>query len=307
MTKHKPESTMPLEFQQITLQDQERYLALLGRCPQKTSDLSFANIFGWAEEYGLEWRFDENLVWLRQQHPEPLLWAPVGPWNDVDWAALWPRLANASFHRVPEELTEIWRKTFGERMIPSEARGQWDYVYSIPELIELKGNRFHKKKNLLHQFQRNYRAVYHPLDMDCVERVLEMQSNWCTWKECVDSDALEAENTAIERVLKEWDRIPGLMGGALEVEGEIVAYTVAEALTADTVVIHFEKGDTRFKGVYQAINNLFLADAASGFKYVNREQDLDDEGLRKAKLSYNPTHFLKKYGVRFVGAEQSAS
>jgi uncharacterized protein len=111
---------------------------------------------------------------------------------------------------------------------------------------------------------------------------------------------LEAENTAIERVLKEWDRIPGLMGGALEVESEIVAYTVAEALTSDTVVIHFEKGDTRLKGVYQAINNLFLADAATGFEYVNREQDLDDEGLRKAKLSYNPIRFLKKFGVRFV-------
>ncbi|WP_326923850.1 DUF2156 domain-containing protein [Desulfonatronum thiodismutans] len=298
-------ATMPLEFQQITLKDQERYLTFLARCPQITSDYSFANIFGWAVEYGLEWCFEENLVWLRQRRPEPLLWAPVGDWEGVDWTAFRPWLYNAAFHRVPEKLTEIWHEAFGERMIRTEAPGQWDYIYSVPELIELKGNRFHKKKNLLRQFQRNYRAVYHALDMDCVERVLEMQSNWCTWKECADSHALEAENTAIERVLQEWDSIPGLMGGALEVEGEIVAYTVAEALTADTVVIHFEKGNTGVKGVYQAINNLFLADAASGFKYVNREQDLDDEGLRKAKLSYNPICFLKKYGIRFVGAEQS--
>ena len=291
---------MSFEFHPITLDDQNRYLSLLARCPQITSDYSFANIFGWAVEYGLEWRFDENLVWLRQRKPEPLFWAPVGNWQMIDWATLWPDLDTISFHRVPEELTEIWRTTFGERMIRTEAPGQWDYVYSVPELIELKGNRFHKKKNLLSQFQRKYEAVYHALDMDCVERVLEMQSNWCTWKECVDSHALEAENTAIERVLKEWDSIPGLMGGALEVGEEIVAYTVAEALTADTVVIHFEKGNTGFKGVYQAINNLFLAEAASGFKYVNREQDLDDEGLRKAKLSYNPIRFLKKYDVRFV-------
>lgn len=307
MTKHESEFFMPSEFHQITLDDQDRYLSFLTRCPRITSDFSFANIFGWATEYGLEWRFDENLVWLRQMRPEPLLWAPVGDWLNVDWSALWPKLGGASFHRVPEELTEIWRKAFGERMISDEARGQWDYVYSIPELIELKGNRFHKKKNLLRQFQRNYQAVYHALDMDCVERVLEMQSNWCSWKECVDSHALEAENTAIERVLKEWDSIPGLMGGALEVEGEIVAYTVAEALTADTVVIHFEKGDTRFKGVYQAVNNLFLANAAGGFQFVNREQDLDDEGLRKAKLSYNPIRFLKKFSVRFISPGQPVS
>jgi len=296
-----PSANKTLDFQKITLQDQERYLAHLARCPQKTSDYSFANLFGWAEEYGLEWCFDQGLVWLRQQSPFPVFWAPVGAWEDVDWESIAPELHRSSFHRVPEELTRVWRQRFGERMVLTEAQGQWDYIYSVQELIELKGNRFHKKKNLLRQFQRKYKAVYHALDLDCVERVLEMQSNWCTWKECQDSHALEAENTAIERVLKEWDRVSGLMGGALEVEGEIIAYTVAEALTTNTVVIHFEKGHTGYKGAYQAINNLFLASTAKGFEYVNREQDLDDEGLRKAKLSYNPVRFLKKYDVRFIG------
>lgn len=292
---------MSFEFHPITLDGQDRYLSLLARCPQITSDYSFANIFGWAEEYGLEWCFDRQLVWLRQQSPSRVFWAPVGAWEDVDWESVAPELHQAMFHRVPEELTRIWRRWFGERMVQTEALGQWDYLYSVQELIELRGNRFHKKKNLLRQFQRKYKAVYHALDMGCVERVLEMQSNWCTWKECVNSHALEAENTAIERVLKEWDSIPGLMGGALEVGDEIVAYTVAEALTPNTVLIHFEKGHTGYKGVYQAINNLFLAATANGFEYVNREQDLDDEGLRKAKLSYNPIRFLKKYDIRFIG------
>ncbi|TVQ96129.1 MAG: DUF2156 domain-containing protein [Desulfovibrionales bacterium] len=296
-----PSTPLLRDFQPISLRDQERYLALLTQCPQKTSDYSFANIFGWAEEYGLEWCFDSQLVWLRQQRPQPVYWAPVGAWDDVDWKEHEPDLHPALFHRIPEELTRIWRRQFGERMILTEARGQWDYLYSVQDLIELKGNRFHKKKNLLRQFQRKHQAVYHPLDLDCVERVLEMQSNWCTWKECVDSHALEAENSAIKRVLMEWDHIPGLMGGVLEVGDDIIAYTVAEALTANTVVIHFEKGHTAYKGVYQAINNLFLVHAASEFAYVNREQDLDDEGLRKAKLSYNPACFLKKFEVRFVG------
>jgi len=143
--------------------------------------------------------------------------------------------------------------------------------------------------------------VYHTLDMDCVERVLEMQNNWCSWKECVESEALEAENAVISRVLQNWDRIPGMMGGALEVDGLIVAYTVAEALTEDSVLIHFEKGHTGYKGVYQAINNMFLANAAASFTHVNREQDLDDPGLRKAKLSYNPVSFLEKSCVSFSG------
>lgn len=288
-------------FTPVTLHGQERYLSLLALCPQKTSDYSFANIFGWAEEYGLEWRFDEDLAWIRQSKPEPVFWAPVGPWDRVDWEAHLTQLRAAPFQRVPEELTRIWRERFAERMVAAEARGQWDYIYAVRELIDLKGNRFHKKKNLLNQFQRNYKAVYHALAMDCVERVLEMQHNWCTWKECADSHALEAENTAIGRVLQHWDAIPGLLGGALEVDEEIVAYTVAEALTENTVVIHFEKGHSGYKGVYQAINNMFLANAAENFEYVNREQDLDDEGLRKAKMSYNPVRFLKKDNVRFLG------
>lgn len=300
---------MTPDFTPVTLHGQERYLSLLAQCPQKTSDYSFANIFGWAEEYGLEWRFDEDLVWIRQGQarghargwPEHVAWAPVGPWERITWGAHLSKLQAIPFQRVPEELTRIWRAHFAEQMVITEARGQWDYVYSVRELIDLKGNRFHKKKNLLHQFQRNYKAVYHVLDMDCVERVLEMQHNWCTWKECADSHALEAENTAIGRVLQHWDAIPGLMGGALEVNEEIVAYTVAEALTENTVLIHFEKGHAGYKGVYQAINNMFLANAAEGFESVNREQDLDDEGLRKAKMSYHPVRFLKKNNVRFLG------
>ena len=77
----------------------------------------------------------------------------------------------------------------------------------------------------------------------------------------------------------------------------MVAYTVAERLDKDTLLIHFEKGNPEYKGVYQAINQMFLANLTDEFTIVNREQDLGDEGLRKAKLSYNPFNFLRKYKV----------
>ena len=84
------------------------------------------------------------------------------------------------------------------------------------------------------------------------------------------------------------------MGGVLMVDSQVVAFTVAEPLQPDTLVIHFEKGMGSYKGVYQAINHEFLA-AQSGSALVNREQDVGNEGLRRAKLSYNPVGFLKKY------------
>ena len=77
-----------------------------------------------------------------------------------------------------------------------------------------------------------------------------------------------------------------------------MAYTVAERFAPDTLLIHFEKGNPDYKGAYQMINQAFLAHAAGGLRWVNREQDLDDEGLRRAKRSYHPEDFVRKYEVR---------
>jgi hypothetical protein len=130
-----------------------------------------------------------------------------------------------------------------------------------------------------------------------IDSAMAMQEDWCAWRDCEASDLLAAENRAIVRVLENWSSFERIMGGALIVEGIIAAYTLAEPLDADALVIHFEKGCPAYKGAYQAINQIFLARSAGSRRVVNREQDLDSEGLRKAKLSYNPTGYLKKYRV----------
>lgn len=81
----------------------------------------------------------------------------------------------------------------------------------------------------------------------------------------------------------------------------MVAYTVGERLDDDTLLIHFEKGLSQYKGVYQAINHLFLLNEGAEFTWVNREQDLNIEGLRKAKMSYHPAFFLRKCRVKWLG------
>lgn len=286
-------------FERICLKHQEAYRTMLSVCPEVTSDYAFANLYGWAEHYGLSWRIAHGLVWIRQSIPQDIFWAPVGDWTKVDWTALPCMAGPARFTRVPAALLDIWRKAFGERIRATEARDHFDYVYSVPELIELKGNKFHKKKNLLHQFEKSNIFEYTPMQADCVEEVLDMQAEWHGWQEH-PSAALEAENQAISRVLKNFDRLGSLLGGTIRVAGKVIAYTVGESLNTDTIVIHFEKGDTRFKGVYQAINKHFLAAQEDRFALVNREQDLGDEGLRKAKLSYNPVQFMQKYDVELV-------
>ncbi len=293
---------MILNFKPISLEQQSEYSKCFAKCPQKTSDYSFVNLWGWAKEYGLEWAWTDNLVWVRQTIPEIQYWAPIGPWQEIDWKSCFDEFSERQnrFIRIPEKLLRVWKESYGDRFAIEEERGNWDYIYSISELIELTGKRFHKKKNLLNQFRKNYNFQFIPFGTETIHMALAMQEDWCTWRDCESSDVLTAENNAISRVLSSWEKLNGIMGGAIIVNETMAAYTVAERLSADMLLIHFEKGNTDFKGIYQAINQIFLENSDKKYEIVNREQDLGDEGLRKAKLSYNPVDFLKKYRVNLL-------
>lgn len=286
-------------FEPISLNRQTDYLELLNSCPQVASDYSFLNLWAWADEYGLRWAWEDKFVWIRQTKPEDLFWAPVGLWDQIDWKAIFNdrQIRQTSFIRIPQKLVESWRTSLGGLATVEEERGHWDYLYTVEDLAELKGNRYHKKKNLLNQFVKKYEFTYVPFAPEMIDQAMAMQDDWCTWRDCESSEILSAENKSISRIFQNWDQLSGTLGGALLVDGAMVAYTVAEALTDETVVIHFEKGDTQYKGIYQAINQMFLAHSAGNFLLVNREQDLNDPGLRKAKLSYQPVEFLQKYRV----------
>jgi hypothetical protein len=292
---------MNLTFQPIQLEQQEDYLGRLSKCSQIPSDYSFINLFGWGPEYGLQWAWDDRMVWIRQSEPFPALWAPVGDWQSVDWKAEMIPFADVGLNviRVPEELQRIWQPLLSDEAAISESRGQWDYLYSIEALVHLKGNRFHKKKNLVNQFKKKQAYTYLPFGPQMIEQALSMQEDWCTWRDCESHETLAAENKAIERILSQWKRLKGITGGAIAVEDKLVAYTIAEHMPDQTIVIHFEKGNPDYKGSYQAINQLFLENLSLTAEVVNREQDLDNDGLRKAKLSYHPIDFIKKFEVRF--------
>jgi len=290
---------MALDFHPISIEKHGQYLEFFSGCETKTSDSSFFNLWAWAYEYGLEWAWEDDLVWIRQTIPETLYWAPAGRWGLVNWEKKFKDHfpETTVFIRIPEALLEIWSPFISVRGKWEESRDHWDYLYVLEELVGLKGKRFHKKKNLLNQFKKLYQYQYSPFNSTMTGLALGMQEDWCTWKDCESSEGLAAENRVISRVLKVWDNLPGLLGGALLVDDQMVAYTIAEKLAEDTILIHFEKGNQEFQGVNQAINQMFLENLNTNAIFVNREQDIGDEGLRRAKMSYNPVGFIKKYNV----------
>ena len=292
-----------MDFAPLSLGFQREYRALLSATPEKASDYSFVNLWAWHAYRGYEVALACGLAWVRLSRPEAVLWAPVGDWTAVDWGRVLPDEfpEGAIFERVPPLLVSLWEQALPGQIQSEPQRSEWEYVYSLEDLVDLPGNRFHKKKNLLNQFLKSSEWSFEPLGPETIREVLAMQADWCAWKDCAGSEGLAAENEAISRTLDGWDALGGLTGGVIRVDGRIAAYTVAEAFTGDTLVIHFEKGNPEIKGIYQAINQVFLDRMGSGFVWVNREQDMGDEGLRQAKMSYNPSRFVEKFRVRFLG------
>lgn len=289
-----------MEYTPVTLEEADRFYECWEKTPQRSIDYSLVNLWGWQQHYGLEWCFEDDLCWIRQTCPcDMVCWAPVGDWSKVDWEKVF--VPGTRFVRVPEDLEALWRERLGDRIRSSESRGQWEYIYSREELVNLSGNRFHKKKNHVHSFVRAYgEPVYHPLDDQMAEDCLALQDIWCQWHDCDGSPSLNAENDAINRVLSHYDAFRNICGGSIYVNGEIVAFTLAERLDKDNMGVHYEKGLNDIRGVYQTINNVFCSRECGDVAWINRAQDLDEEGLRKAKESYHPAKFLHKFTVEMA-------
>lgn len=295
---------MDTRFTSVTLEDKDRYHELWQKTPRRSLDYSLINLWGWQEHYGLEWQFSDGLCWIRQTKPETIWWAPVGPWHEVDWRTICGRLCadnQRTFIRVPEELLNVWHEVLADKVRAEEDRGQWEYLYLQKDLANLAGNKFHKKRNHFNSYVKTYGSPdYKTIDDQMIQDVLSVQDDWCQWHECDDSPSLMAENDAVNRVLLHWDNFRNLLGGSLYVDGRMIAFSVGEKLDDETLGVHFEKGLNGFKGVYQAMNCEFARHAGEGMIWINRAQDLDEEGLRQAKLTYMPADYLRKFKVSWV-------
>jgi hypothetical protein len=174
----------------------------------------------------------------------------------------------------------------------NEDRNNFDYLYPRGELAELKGKKFHKKKNLVNQFVHTYSYEQKPLTKELVPLALEILEQWRQDK-CADGDYWAAREA-----LEQFDSL-ALRGSLYFADGKPAAYCLGESIAKGKMfAIHFEKAIDNYKGIYQFMNQAFAASLPNFFTYINLEQDLGDEGLRQAKMTYRPSGFVKKYSAR---------
>jgi hypothetical protein len=294
---------LKLEFRDIKASDVSSYLSHWDATEERTSDYSFPILWGWAPEYGYQISVDsdEGLFWVRQTKPKIYDMAPIGRWERDDWEELLRDRCGdeCEFWLVPDGLLSIWQEQFGDRMETESDRGNWEYLYDIEDLASLSGNKYMKKRNRVNQFRRRYNYSYEPITPDVIPEVEEFQLAWCQANDCSENTGLVREERCIFRILENWCDVPHLRGGLIRVGEEIAAYTIGE-LAGETIMVHFEKASLEYGAAYQVINKEFLARMLEDhpeLKIANREEDLNNPGLREAKMSYLPVGFVKKHRV----------
>lgn len=187
-----------------------------------------------------------------------------------------------------------------------EDRDNFDYLYSRQELASLQGRRFHKKKNLVNAFLGQYRCEGMPLTDDRIKDALYILEEW------MKDSLVEGDYIAAKEALEKAYPLQ-LCGGIYYVDGKPAAYALGEELGTETFAVHFEKGIGGIKGfsplrgLMQFVNMSFAEILPSSYKFVNREQDLGDEGLRQAKESYRPVGFIKKYMITITAPSRGST
>ena len=182
---------------------------------------------------------------------------------------------------------------FGQlHCLPLEDRDNFDYLYTRTALSSLAGKKYHKKKNHVQGFLREYPDMeVKQLDGASKEDAYRVLELWAKDQPLAEQTDYRAACSALDDLEKS-----GLFGSIVYVAGTPVAWCLAEMVCGGRMtVVHFEKARTDFRGSYQYINYVFAQSLPESVEYINREQDLGDDGLRKAKMSYHPDQFVKKY------------
>lgn len=202
------------------------------------------------------------------------------------------------FCALSENDVLLTKKYFGDEFIFDYDRDNSDYIYDTNSLITLSGKKYHSKKNHLNSFKRNYSYIFRQMTKDDIPFCKELFDLWYDEK-THNERFLDLSKTATYTLLQNIDNL-NVNASVLEVEGKIIACTVGEAVTEDTSLIHVEFANTNYVGSYAAINNEFVKNVFPNYKYTNREEDMGNIGLRKAKTSYHPVVLLNEYTATYT-------
>ena len=280
------------DFKPVGLEDQDVFQEYLEREQSEVCELNFANIFMWKDSEHPSWTILNGslCVLVEPDFEDPYVLPPVGGERVGETISACLRHA-PRLSRVPESFVT----RFGAGFKIEEDPGNFDYVYLHRELAELKGKKFDGKRNRIRKFESTFVHEYHALTRADVPGCFRLLEDWFEEKRNGDP-YMRAEKVAIVQALASFERL-NLKGGVVKVGGRVEAFTMGGRLTADMAVIPIEIANPGLVGLAQWINREFVCREWPDRAFINREQDMGIEGLRKAKLSYQPVRLLRKFNL----------
>ena len=269
------------------------------------SDLSFTNLFIWGMDGKMQYAEKDNVLFIKLHFSSvPMyLWAPIPKYGvEVDYKkAILDGIAYMKNAGVEPTYRSVWTP-FRDKILeacpelysmPTDIA--WDYVYSRESLSTLKGKKLHGKRNHINKFLSKYPDYeYKRLTPEMVDDCVALYDKWIMEKDEETAKTLQTEKRSVLRALNNMEEL-NLIGGTIYIDNKLCAFTVGERLHPHMQLIHIEKGDTDFDGIFPMINQQYVLHECSDVELINREEDMGVEGMRKAKRSYQPIKMIEKH------------
>lgn len=275
------------EFEEITLEQRDVLHPFFSSIKSGVSEFTFANIYLFRHVHNYKVaRIKDSFIFAGEDNGKSFFMTPMGLPEEAVLKELFERFSSmkCATEDIAATLARLGYKA-------SEDRDNFDYLYLREDMTSLSGRKFHKKKNLVNAFVSNYSCEGRPLTAERLSDALKALNDWR--KERQDPGDYDASKEALEKMEE-----LALCGSVYYVDDVPAAYTLGEELgRGDTFVVHFEKGSGDYKGLLQFVSQAFASLLPERYAYINREQDLGIDGLRKTKLSLRPSGFVKKYRV----------
>lgn len=296
-----------IDFKSPTLADYSKFAPFFFDEGELSCEMNFISIYVWKRVYENKFYMDDKTLIFRSRADDGEGYVFSLPYGDFDYGmslifdyckkeGIKPNLWTSQGKRFNEFL----KKYNCYEIIPE--RDNFDYIYLRSDLATLSGKKYHSKRNHISAFCKKYNWTYEPLTPENKGEFLAFSDKWYEEKKVEKDEGLRAEKKALGEILESNEGIE-YKGAMIKVEGRIVAITLGSPINSRTFDIHYEKADKEFGTAYALINREFARRELGLYEYVNREDDLGIEGLRRAKLSYKPHIILEKYSMIYRGEQ----
>lgn len=289
-----------IDFRTPTLDDRDWINARIDEIGSPSCEYTFGNIFAYTAKMELKVADYKGCLLTRCIYDGELMYCyPMG--NGDRKAGIEAIIDDAEglgmdfiIFGITKELADELEDNFPDKFKIVFDRGGSDYIYSCQDLISLAGKKYQPKRNHISFFKKNFSWSYERICRENIPDCIEMNRKWIEQSLEERKQELYEEFDIIRLAFENYEELD-FVGGLIRVDGEVVAYTMGERMNEDTFCVHFEKAFSSYRGAYPMINREFCERELSSYKYVDREDDLDVDNLRKAKLSYYPVLIKEEF------------